>query len=582
MHRRFWLLAGAAAAVLLLAASATATTKTAGTARAADATPAAAPFARSWAQVPRTPAARKAKSVLVFGMEQDVDGFNTVLSCCNAYWGAVTGNTPVIRGAYVITDKLAYKPDLATKIVATKSSLTFTIRKNAYWYWGGRKLPVTYRDFVYTWKAFTNPKSDVVGRDGYDQITGFTHKGAKQVTFRWKKPYADYHDLFGIVYPSAALKGMDFNKIWANCVCGSDGKPVSDGPFYVSNYTKGQGLTLKANPLWYGKKQGLKEVDFKLITDTNSEIQAMRGGEVDAINPSPQTGLTALRGTSGLTYSSIPGLYQEHVDIQFGKKGQPLLRAPWFRQSIAMGMNRSAVINALFGDIAPGLKPLDNILYYQSDKANYNPDWAKWNYNPNKALAVLKKHCSGGPSKPTDGNTNYFTCAGYPAKIAYTTIAGNHRRETSEAIFKSELGAIGIQLTDNLLPANVAFGPTVLEAGNYDLFEFAWVTSPDPARVRADLGLRWRVELHELLQPQGHETARGFEQRAEPGQAERPVPEGRPAHVEGRPDDPAVRVADDPHLQEGDLGHEEQPLGDRLQLEHRGLEVDLVTRPHRP
>ena len=27
----------------------------------------------------------------------------------------------------------------------------------------------------------------------------------------------------------------------------------------------------------------------------------------------------------------------------------------------------------------------------------------------------------------------------------------------------------------------MAFGPTVLEAGNYDLFEFAWVTSPDPA-----------------------------------------------------------------------------------------------------
>ena len=82
--------------------------------------------------------------------------------------------------------------------------------------------------------------------------------------------------------------------MWANCVCGNDGKPVSDGPFYMSNYTKGQGLTLKPNPTWYGKKPALKEVDFKLITDTNSEIQAMRGGEVDAINPSPQTALSQL------------------------------------------------------------------------------------------------------------------------------------------------------------------------------------------------------------------------------------------------------------------------------------------------
>ena len=55
------------------------------------------------------------------------------------------------------------------------------------------------------------------------------------------QPYADYRDIFGLIYPSAALTGMNFNKIWANCVCGNDGKPVSDGPFMLTNYTKGQG-----------------------------------------------------------------------------------------------------------------------------------------------------------------------------------------------------------------------------------------------------------------------------------------------------------------------------------------------------
>ena len=86
MHRRLWLLAGAAAAVLLLAASATAKTKVAGTAAVADGTPAAAPFAQAWAQVPRTTAGRKAANVVVFGAEQDIDGFNTDLSCCNELW----------------------------------------------------------------------------------------------------------------------------------------------------------------------------------------------------------------------------------------------------------------------------------------------------------------------------------------------------------------------------------------------------------------------------------------------------------------------------------------------------------------
>src|SRR5690348_18407512 len=86
MHRRLWLLAGAAAAtILLVATSATATTKVASSAKGAES--AAAPFAQSWAQVPRTAAGRKAKSILVFGEEQDINGFNTVLACCNQLAG---------------------------------------------------------------------------------------------------------------------------------------------------------------------------------------------------------------------------------------------------------------------------------------------------------------------------------------------------------------------------------------------------------------------------------------------------------------------------------------------------------------
>ena len=65
MHRRLWLFAGTAVAILSLAAAASATTKVAGVAHTSDATSAAAPFALSWANVPRTTAGRKAKSVLV-------------------------------------------------------------------------------------------------------------------------------------------------------------------------------------------------------------------------------------------------------------------------------------------------------------------------------------------------------------------------------------------------------------------------------------------------------------------------------------------------------------------------------------
>jgi peptide/nickel transport system substrate-binding protein len=484
MRRRMSLVAGAALAVLAIASSATAVGRGPAASRAANATPAAAPFSESWAQVPRTTAARKAKNVLVFGAEQDIDGFNGNLTCCNQFWSAVQ-IVPVIRGAYNVDNKLRHVLDLVSAASATKTTLSFTIRKDANWNWGGKKIPVTYKDFVYTWQNFVDPKNDVVSREGYNLITGFTHKGDKQITFKWSKPFADWQDLFGGVYPSEALAGMDFNRIWANCVCGSDGKPVSDGPFILTNYTRGQGSTLKANPFWYGKKPALAEIDFKIITDTNTEVQSMRGGEVDAINPTFGLNLSPLKSTSGITFNQVPGLYQEHIDIQFGPKGQPLLKAPWFRQAIMMGIDRKAIIKTVYGELAGNTTPLDNLVYYQSDNA-YKPDFAKWPFNPAKSLALLKKHCTGGPSSVSQSNNSTWTCSGYPARVRYTWTASNATRTTQEAIIKQEMKSIGIDVTDAALPANVVFGPTGIPSSNYDLANFAWVTSADPSGFVSD------------------------------------------------------------------------------------------------
>jgi peptide/nickel transport system substrate-binding protein len=441
---------------------------------------AAAPFSQSWANVPRTQAARTAKDVLVFGMEQDVTGFNATEASQSSYWAALTGNTAVLRGNYIIDDKGNYHLDLASKVVATRKSLTITIKPNANWYWQGHpKIPVSYRDYVYTWQQIVNKANTPASTTGYDQITGFTHKGDKQVTFTWSKPFADYRDLFGLVYPSQAVAGLTWNTMWSDCVCGNDGKPVSDGPFYVSNYTRGQGLTLRASPYWFGKKPKLKEIDFKLITDTNAEIQAMRGGEVDAINPSPQTALSQLVHQPGLVYDSIAGFTQEHIDLNQGGSGNPLLRQLWFRQAIALAINRTDLIKALYAQIAPGMRPLGNPFYNLGPNAT--PFFDEYAFSQKKSIALLKAHCSGGPPAPTRNNSSYWTCNGTPATVRFTTTAGNQRRATSVAIFTQQLQSVGIKVDPVFQPANPNFFGQTLPNHDFDLAEYAWLGSPDPS-----------------------------------------------------------------------------------------------------
>jgi peptide/nickel transport system substrate-binding protein len=483
MHRRVWFLAAAAAGVLVLAGSAAAMRVSSSSSH-SDAL-ATTPFAKAWANIPRTPAARAAKKDMVFGLEQTVTGFNLNDLDENAFYAAIVAGTPIIRGNYLIDQKGVYHLDMASKVQANKKFLKIWIRKDANWNWLGHKaVPVTAADYIYTWKQIITPTNNLASSTGYTNIARAKASGhGKVVTFYWKKgqPFADYRDLFSYVYPGFALKGQLFNDYWHNCVCGNDGHPISNGPFYMSSYTPGQGMVLKKNPKWYGKKAGLNTISFKMITDTNSEIQAMRGGEVDAIAPSPESGLIQLIGQKGLVYSSIGSFTQEHWDMEVGTPNNPLMKKQYIRAAIAEGMNRQSLIAALYGKVAPGLKPLDNPEYEQFAVAKGKfAYFHKYNFNPKKAIALLKKNgCTGGPSAPSANNTKVWTCGGQKTQFDFDTTTRASRQQ-SGAIFTAQLMAIGIKLNPTYHDASSFFG-SFLPAAKFDIGEYAWTGGPDPS-----------------------------------------------------------------------------------------------------
>ena len=467
------------------------------------ATYAAAPFADAWANVPSSPAARKARNAVVFGGHGSFAGFNTLLTCCNELWAGFAGANEALHGAFIQDANGDWTRDLVSVATANGSGVSYTIKPSAYWYWGGKKVPVTYRDFVYTLQKIDDPNDKLATRAGYSQLdpTRFTHRGDKQVTFFWRTtncstdspcgPFANWQYLFGQLYPSFALAGLDFNEIWMDCICGNDGRPVSDGPFYLSNYSKDQGTTLKANPYYYAKPK-LDEVDFRFIVDVNAEEQAMLGGQVDAIAPAFGPVLLPLKSAPGVVFEQTPGYVFEHLDLrEGGVKAGPsvskpasnvLLRAPWMRQAIMLGIDRQRIIDAVFGPMAGNLKPLDGTLFY-STQTGYRPDYARWNYNPSKALAILEKHCmaGSGPTSPSTNNTSIWRCAGLPAAFNWTWAAGRDDWTTTEQIARGELRSIGIEINDRPLPPSAIFDSTVgIASGGFDIVQFRWITAGDP------------------------------------------------------------------------------------------------------
>jgi peptide/nickel transport system substrate-binding protein len=489
MQRRILLIVAAAAAVLGLAASAGAMTMSSGS---ATRVLAAAPF--SLKDVPRSPAVRAAHSTLNFAQEQQIDGFNALDANTTQLWAIIVGGTPSIRGAYIVDNKGKWHLDLAKSVVATKKSLTIKIRPDAYWYWQGHpKAPVTAADFVYTWQQIMLKGNDSASTSGYSQITRAKVLNKKTVRFFWKPAYADYKDLFGFILPKAAFSGISggFNAAWTNCICGSDGKPVSDGPYYLSKFSYGTGAQLKANPVWYGSKPHIKTINWIVYTQQNSEEQAYNAHEVDAMYPGAATTLAQYIHQAGTKFSSVPGFGQEHLDINTSGKSldnqynpNPLLKHAWMRQAIMEGINRKAIIRAIFTGL-PAPPVLDNPTFFPvgADKKWATGKYAyqhKYNFNGKKAIATLKKHgCTGGPSKP-DPNTNaVWTCGGVKASFGYFTTTRQARVTTSQ-IVQAQLKAIGIEITPHIQSAGTFFGSTTVNQ-DYDLGEYAWSGSPDPA-----------------------------------------------------------------------------------------------------
>jgi peptide/nickel transport system substrate-binding protein len=454
MHRRkLWLLAGVVLAALALAAT--------GSAR---------------VNGPDSASAKKA-GTLVFGAEQGGGPdwcLNLVLDIdCNAFWNVVF-QTPVIRGAFLFTPKFTYKPDLITKYKLQKSPMrvTYYIRKNAKWSDG---VQVSGKDFKFTWQTAINPKyKDHIDPLGWEDIRSVTGNG-KVVKVTYKRNFAAWRGLFGYVLPQHALSGTDMLTVWNDCICNpkKGNAPIGDGPFLLTRFDRGSGVTLTRNSRgWYGKRAKLDSIVFRFITNTNSEIQAIRSGEVDAIYPQPQLALADLRSQAGLRVVSHVGLQYEHIEIQQGAKGNPLAKQKWLRQALMLSVNRAAAARALYGTLNQSVGPLQSLVRLKGEKG-YSNDFGKWNYSPTKVANLMRAHnCS-------KGGDGIFRCGGTKVSFDFASTTGNALRALAFTIFQDQAQKVGIEFRNGFVPAGTLFG-SKLPAHDFDLAMFTYLVTVDP------------------------------------------------------------------------------------------------------
>jgi peptide/nickel transport system substrate-binding protein len=400
----------------------------------------------------------------------------------NLYATALITNR-IFQGCEKRNEKGVLVPDLCTAkpTILKRSPLTvrFQFKPNATWSDGKQ---VTGADFRATWQVFINPKFNVVSRTGWEDIRSVTGNG-KTVTVVFKKAIADWETYIASgVYPAHVIAGKDMNEMFKDSI------PVSNGPWKFGSWQKGVQITLLKNTAYKaGPAMKLDRVVFRYILDTNARFQSLKANEGQFMEPQPQLQIADFLKDSKYTVQRQISQAFEHIDIQFGAKGHPALKQKYVREALVRGMNRAQVADALYRTISPGLPALQSLIYKPFETA-YTKHWAKYNFNQQSVINLLKsKGCTGGPSKPSAGNSNIFSCPNVgKLSFRFFTTTGNQLRALTFEIVQRQLKSVGIELVPRFQTGGVMFGET-LPSSDWDLIMFTYLQTPDSKITSKDL-----------------------------------------------------------------------------------------------
>jgi len=418
---------------------------------------------------PNTIATVKQGGTLTFASEKVPEGFNTNTNSDNTFdtqqqmsplapW--VFNQTPDISTVALNTDLL----DSAELTNKSPETVVYKIKQSAVWSDG---VPITADDFVYNWKHQngSDPNDDAATTTGYEDIDNTVGSdNGKTVTVTFKNNYGDWKSLFTTLLPAHYMEKAGG---WTAAL--KDGPPaVSGGPFVVSQYAKGNSLTLVRNDKYYGKRPALDKIVYRYITDSAAEPQALANNEVQMIYPQPQLDLVdQVKKIQGVKTELNLGLNFEHIDFNFKNS---LLMDPAVRKAFATGVDRQELVNATVKQFTDKATVLNNHMFMPNQKGYQDNSGG---ISKGDIAAAQKILDAAGYTKGPDG---IYAKNGQPLKFRYTVTQGNKLRERTEEIVVAQMKKVGIELD----PANTTKLGSTLSKADFDIIQFGWVGTPFP------------------------------------------------------------------------------------------------------
>lgn len=415
-------------------------------------------------------AAQDAETVLRIGLTQDWETLNPTSGFAvseyeiwNVHYATLTDKA---------ADDFAVIPGLAESWVESDGGLTYTytLREGLLWSDGE---PLTAEDIA--WNINT-------GRDqGWDNMIStienldatVVDERTVRITSSIPDPKLPTMDVY--LVPKHIWEPIATDYDAATQYDGLDG--VGSGPFVISDFRKGQSVTMDANPNywgWAGKEPAIDRVIFQLFENPDAMVAALQQGQLDAIQGFPAGSAEALEADPNIeVISGAQGGFDEIAINGGAAEGQPhpALLDLEVRRAISFGVDKAAVIEDLWFNLA---SPLDAMS--PSADLKWLPNLADpFTYDPPRANQILDDagylDTDGDGVREMPDGTN-------PIVLRHAVNTDGDLAAPVAELFKGWMEEIGIGVDLASYDQDALF--EVIVEGTYDTFFWGWVPFVDP------------------------------------------------------------------------------------------------------
>ena len=340
--------------------------------------------------------------------------------------------------------------------------LRFHLRKDVTWH-DGEKFDA--HDVMFTYKTIIDPKTPTAYGGKYKLVKQARLIDKNTIEFTYDKPLAPALISWGALQmlPEHLLKGKDISSSPLTRT------PVGTGPFKFKKWKTGANITLETNETYFDEKPYILGINYRVIPDQNTQFMELKAGNIDIMGLSP---LQYLRQTDKPAFVNMYAKYKFLAD-GYTYLGFNLNRKPFddcrIRQAIAYAINKQEIIKGVLlglGEEATGP--------YKPGTPWYNPGVAKYPYEPEKTLAILKE--LGFEDHDGDGIVDKD---GKPFSFTIITNQGNALREKTAQIIQQRLKTVGIGVKIRIIEWTV-FLKEYVNPGNFDAVILGWNILQDP------------------------------------------------------------------------------------------------------